>query len=136
MPFNISFSPMLILISALALVALFILMKSIMRIPAGYNGWVTKNFGKKIEDGGFLALNGEAGYQPDPIQNGWRFKLWPLFTVKVEPLTQIPAGTVGVVISQVGGALPTGAKSAFYRDDFGDFVDVRNFVNNGGQQGV
>ena len=136
MPFNISFSPMLMLISALALVALFILMKSIIHIPADYNGWVTKNFGKKIEDGGFLALNGEAGYQPDPIQNGWRFKLWPLFTVKVEPLTQIPAGTVGVVISQVGGALPTGAKSAFYQDDFGDFVDVRSFVNNGGQQGV
>ncbi len=136
MPFNISISPVPIIIGLLALVVLFVLLKSIKHIPAGYNGWVTKNFGKKIQDGGFLALNGEAGYQPDPIQNGWRFKLWPIYTVKVEPLTQIPAGTVGVVIAQVGAALLTGAKSATYQDAFGDFVDVRNFVALGGQQGV
>lgn len=133
---NISISPMLIIIGVIALIVLFVLFKSIKHIPAGYNGWVTKNFGKKITDGGFLALDGEAGYQPDPIQNGWRFKLWPIYTVKVEPLVQIPAGTVGVVISQVGDALPTGSKSASYSDALGDFVDVRAFTANGGQQGV
>ncbi len=117
------------------LVVIFIAMKSIYRIPAGYNGWVTKSFGKKIENGGFLALNKEAGIQPDPIQNGWRFKLWPLFKVAKEPLVQIPAGTVGVVISQVGAALD-GTKSAVYKPAFGDFESVRNFINDGGQQGV
>lgn len=118
------------------LVTLFIVTaNSVHHIPAGYNGWVTKNFGRKIEDGGFLGLNGEAGIQPDPIQNGWRVKPWPLYSVRKEPLVQVPAGTVGVVISQIGASLP-GTKSAVYEPVFGDFESVRAFVVNGGQQGV
>jgi uncharacterized membrane protein YqiK len=135
MNFLPSLSVTTILVVVAILIVLFIFMKSIYHIPAGYNGWVTKSFGKKIENGGFLALDGEAGIQPDPIQNGWRFKLWPLFSVRKEPLVQIPAGSVGVVISQVGAAL-AGTKSAVYNPVFGDFEDVRRFMSNGGQQGV
>lgn len=135
MPFNIQINPLMILIGILILIALLVLAKSIKKIPEGYNGWVVKNFGKKIADGGFLALNGEAGAQPDPIQNGWRFKLWPLHTLHIEPMVQIPTRTVGVVISQIGAPL-NGTKSAVYTSGLGDYQSVRAFIDAGGQQGV
>ncbi len=49
---------------------------------------------------------------------------------------QVPAGEIGVVISQIGERLPTGAKSAVYRPEFGNFTDLHAFLSNGGQKGV
>ncbi len=40
------------------------------------------------------------------------------------PWVQIPAGEIGVVISQIGAPLPIGAKSAFYDPSFGNFADA------------
>jgi hypothetical protein len=51
-------------------------------------------------------------------------------------MVQIPAGQIGIVIAQVGGPLPIGAKSAVYKPGFGDFRDVDAFVAAGGQKGV
>jgi uncharacterized membrane protein YqiK len=67
---------------------------------------------------------------------GLRFRPWLLYSVKKFPWVQVPADGIGVVIAQVGAALPAGAKSAVYRPEFGNFADVRSFVANGGQQGV
>ncbi|TME98710.1 MAG: hypothetical protein E6I42_12900 [Chloroflexi bacterium] len=67
---------------------------------------------------------------------GVRFKLWPNHTVALYPCVQVPAGEIGVVISQIGERLPTGAKSAVYRPEFGNFTDLGAFLNNGGQKGV
>src|SRR5258706_8569839 len=67
---------------------------------------------------------------------GLRFKLWPIYVVTRHPMVQIPAGQIGVVIAQVGGDVPIGAKSAVYRPAFGNFEDLAAFVDNGGQKGV
>src|SRR5258708_22961438 len=67
---------------------------------------------------------------------GVRFKLWPTYTVTLYPWVQVPAGEIGVVISQIGERLPTGAKSAVYRPEFGNFTNLCAFVNNGGPKGV
>src|SRR6266446_6922028 len=83
-----------------------------------------------------IAFSGEAGYQSDVLMPGVRFKLWPTFTVSKYPWVQVPAGEIGVVISQLGERLPTGAKSAVYRPEFGNFTDLRAFLSNGGQKGV
>src|SRR5713226_4430517 len=83
-----------------------------------------------------IAFSGEAGYQSDLLMPGVRFKLWPTFTVSKYPWVQVPAGEIGVVISQLGERLPTGAKSAIYRPEFGNFTDLRTFLSNGGQKGV
>jgi hypothetical protein len=100
-------------------------------------GLVRKRFGfKRLDDGNPVALNGEAGYQADLLTTGVRFKLWPLYVVTRHPLVQIPAGQIGVVISQVGDALPIGAKSAGYKQEFGNFQDIRTFMGSGGQKGV
>ena len=85
---------------------------------------------------GPVAFNGEAGYQADLLMAGLRFKLWPLYTVTRHPMVQIPAGQIGVVVAQVGEALPIGSKSADFKTEFGNFQDIRTFVRSGGQKGV
>ena len=83
-----------------------------------------------------IAMNGEAGFQLDLLMPGLRFKLWPVFSVAKYPWVQVPAGGIGVVIAQVGAPLPVGAKSARYDPSFGDFSDMRTFLEAGGQKGV
>src|SRR5690348_14585422 len=81
-------------------------------------------------------MNGEAGFQHALLMPGWRFKLWPIYSIADFPWVQVPAGEIGVVIAQVGAPLPVGAKSAVYRPEFGDFGEVRRFLENGGGKGV
>ena len=67
---------------------------------------------------------------------GLRFKLWLVYAVDKYPWVQVPAGQLGVVFAQVGEPLPTGAKSAIYKPAFGQFSELDEFVNGGGQKGV
>jgi uncharacterized membrane protein YqiK len=96
----------------LAIVAIFILVRSFWTIGPTEVGLVRKRFGGSLTDDGPVAFHGEAGYQAALLMPGLRFKLWPVYTVTRHPMVQIPAGLVGVVIAQVGAALPIGAKSA------------------------
>lgn len=126
----------LILGGVAGLAVLVVLLKSFYRIGPAEFGLVTKNIGKKLPEGALIALNGEAGYQPDPMAPGLRFKLWPLYKVSREQRVQIPMGAIGIVVSQIGAPQPVGAKTAIYKQEFGDFRDLRAFLENGGQVGV
>src|SRR5690349_17133025 len=100
-------------------------------------GLVTKRFSfKKLTKDNPVAFGGEAGYQADLLMPGLRWKPFFLYAVEKYPWVQVPAGEIGVVISQVGNPLPIGAKSATYKKEFGNFSDLRSFVENGGQKGV
>jgi uncharacterized membrane protein YqiK len=99
-------------------------------------GLVTKRIGRKLDSDQVLALHGEAGYQADLLMPGVRFKLWPIYSVDRYDWVQVPPDQVGLVIAQVGQALPTGAKSAIYKAEFGSFADARAFLAYGGQRGV
>jgi regulator of protease activity HflC (stomatin/prohibitin superfamily) len=100
-------------------------------------GLVMKRFSfKKLEEDNPIAFKGEAGYQADLLMPGFRFKLWIVYHVEKHPWVQVPAGEIGVVISQVGSPLPIGAKSSVYKKIFGHFTDVKTFVKEGGQKGV
>jgi uncharacterized membrane protein YqiK len=125
------------LIAIAMLLAVLVIFKSFWLIGPTEVGLVRKRFGRKrLRSGSPVALNGEAGYQADLLMTGVRFKLWPQHTVTRHPLVQIPAGQIGVVIAQVGDALPIGAKSGEYRPEFGSFQEVRTFMTRGGQKGV
>ncbi len=114
-----------------------ILLFSIHRIGPTQVGLVTKKSSwGKLSEGNVIAFNGEAGYQADLLMPGLRLKLWPLFSVHKSPLVQVPAGQIGVVIAQVGAAPPTGAKSVEYKPVFGNFSDLRTFIQHGGQKGI
>lgn len=123
---------------AILLFILFIVFtKSITSIGPTEIGLVRKNFGlKKLKDDSPIAFKGEAGYQEKLLMPGLRFKLWPINSVKKYPWVQVPAGEIGVVISQVGAPLPIGAKSATYKPIFGNFSHTQSFLENGGQKGV
>lgn len=119
------------------MLTVFVVLKSIHVIGPTQVGLVTKRFSwVELHTDSSVALNGEAGYQADLLMPGWRFKFWVLFRVDKYPWVQVPAGEIGVVIAQVGAPLPIGAKSGVYRKEFGNYTDVRFFVQNGGQKGV
>jgi uncharacterized membrane protein YqiK len=99
-------------------------------------GLVTKRIGRKLAADQILALKGEAGFQADLLMPGLRFKLWPVYGVQRHDWVQVPPDHIGLVLAQVGSRLPTGAKSAVYKPEFGNFDDVRAFLDNGGQRGV
>jgi uncharacterized membrane protein YqiK len=117
--------------------ALVVLIRSVIVIGPAQVGLVVKRVSSRHNTTDTpLAFEGEAGYQADLVMPGIRFKLWPKYTVAKYPWVQVPAGEIGVVISQIGHRMPTGAKSAVYRPEFGNFTDLRTFLANGGQKGV
>jgi hypothetical protein len=109
---------------------------SVHRIGPNQVGLVIRRWGRANRSEGPLALNGEAGYQADLLMPGIAFRFWPLNRVETHPWVQIPTGEIGLVIAQVGAALPTGWKSGVYKPEFGQFTNVRAFITHGGQQGV
>lgn len=127
-----------LVVSAVVVVLfLFSILHSIRRIGPTEVGLVTKRFSwKKLTKDNPIAFDGEAGYQADLLMPGLRWKPWLLYSVEKYPWVQVPAGQIGVVIAQVGGPLPIGAKSAVFKPVFGNFSDLRSFVSNAGQKGV
>src|SRR5262249_13647608 len=117
-------------------VALFVLFMSLAAVGPTEVGLVTRRFGRKLAEDNVIAMSGEAGFQHDLLMPGLRFKLWPVYSTAQYPWVQVPADGIGLVIAQVGAPLPVGAKSAVYRPEFGDFSDVRGFLDGGGQRGV
>lgn len=120
------------------LFGLFLALKSFHRIGPLEVGLVRKNWAatrNSIEDCP-IAFKGEAGYQAELLQPGIRFRPWPLFSVTRHPWVQIPTDSVGVVVAQIGKALPQGRKTAVYKKEFGDFVDAHAFLSNGGEKGI
>ena len=120
-----------------AVVVLLLTLASIRAIGPTELGLVTKRFSsKKLSSGNPVAFSGEAGYQAGLLMPGLRWKFCLLYRVEKFPWVQVPAGDIGVVIAQVGQSLPIGAKSAVYRKEFGNFVDLQGFIDGGGQKGV
>ena len=129
--------PEVIAAIVVGVIAFFVLAQSFTQIGASEIGLVTKRFSfKKLKDDNPIAFNGEAGYQADLLMAGLRFKLWPIFSVKKHSWVQVPAGEIAVVVAQVGKPLPIGNKSGVYDPKFGNFSNVRAFVEGGGQKGV
>ncbi len=126
----------LMLAAAAAVVVAVLLLNSIYSIGPTEVGLVRKRFGANLPGDNPLAFRGEAGYQAEMLMPGLRFKLCLVFAVTKHPWVQVPAGQIGVVIAQVGQALPIGAKSAVYKPEFGNFTDLKVFVEKGGQKGV
>src|SRR5258708_21602968 len=98
--------------------ALYVFARSVIVIGPGEVGLVVRLLSSRHNTTDTpIAFSGEAGYESDVLMPGVRFKLWPTFTVSKYPWVQVPAGEIGVVISQLGERLPTGAKSAVYRPE-------------------
>ncbi|MGA8366681.1 MAG: SPFH domain-containing protein [Candidatus Acidiferrales bacterium] len=122
---------------AAGLLIVFYVLMSIRRVGPTEVGLVLKRVSlRKLSEDNAIAFRGEAGYQADLLMPGLRWKAWLVYQVEKFPWVQVPAGEVGVVISQAGAPLPIGAKSALYKKAFGNFSNLREFVAGGGQKGV
>src|SRR5438309_11153151 len=120
-----------------AALALYVVARSFVVIGPAEVGLVIKRVSRQHNTTDTpIAFAGEAGWQAELLMPGVRFKLWPTYAVVRYPWVQVPAGEIGVVISQIGDPLPTGAKSAAYRPEFGNFTHLRSFVDGKGQKGV
>jgi uncharacterized membrane protein YqiK len=81
-----------------------------------------------------IALNGEAGFQPDVLRGGVHFRSPFMYRVKVMPLVTIPQGKIGYVFARDGVPLSPMQTLASVVDSHG-FMDVRTFMSAGGQRG-
>ncbi|MGD0654162.1 MAG: SPFH domain-containing protein [Thermoguttaceae bacterium] len=116
---------------------LILLLPSIRIIGPTEVGLVTKRFSfKKLPEDNPIAFRGEAGYQADLLMPGWHIKFWVVYAVEKYPWVQVRAGEIGVVVSQVGRALPIGAKSAESLSELNLISDLRAWLKAGGQKGV
>ncbi|MFO0830501.1 MAG: SPFH domain-containing protein [Phycisphaerales bacterium] len=83
---------------------------------------------------GFIALKGEAGFQPTLLRGGLHWLMPLQYRVHVVPLVTIPQGRIGYVFARDGRGLePTQTLGA--NTEARNFEDVRGFLASGGQRG-
>jgi uncharacterized membrane protein YqiK len=84
--------------------------------------------------GGLIAMNGEAGYQPVLLRGGYHFFMPFQYRIHAQPLVTIPQGQIGYIFARDGAPLgPTQTLASNVRT--ADFLDVRRFLEDGGQKG-
>ena len=91
----------LIVFGVLAALTLF---SGIRFIPNNRLGIVEKRFGRRSLKSGFIALHGEAGYQPNVLRGGLHFLMPVQYRVHIAPLVTIAQGKIGYVFAQIGRA--------------------------------
>ena len=109
-------------------------------IPEDRIGLITKKFvlfgaNKELPEGRIIALNGEAGYQIDPLAPGlyWGYWVWQ-YSISLQEFITIPRGKIGLVISKDGAPLQMGRILARGTES-NNFQDARKFLNENGQKG-
>lgn len=83
----------------------------------------------------FLTKGGQRGPQATVIPPGTYRINTSLFTVKTNPLIEIPANQVGIVTTREGTPLPTGEIAGRETTGHSSFQDAQTFVDNGGFKG-
>lgn len=126
--------PLTYLYFALGAIVVLFLLSGIRFIPNNRVGIVEKRFGGRSVKGRFIALHGEAGYQPDLLRGGLHYLIPIQYTVHMSPLVTIAQGKIGYIFARDGE--PLSAMQVLATNvTANDFQDVAAFLNNGGQRG-
>ena len=84
--------------------------------------------------GGLIALQKEAGFQPEVLRGGYHFFFPFQYKVHVQSLVTIPQGQIGYVFARDGAPLnPTQTLASNLKT--ANFLDVQAFLDEGGQKG-
>ncbi len=83
---------------------------------------------------GFIALNGEAGFQPKVLRGGIHYLMPVQYVVHAAPLVTIPQGKIGYIFARDGKLLDS-TQTLASNVEVSDFQDVEGFLKNGGQRG-
>ncbi|HEX9330734.1 MAG TPA: SPFH domain-containing protein [Anaerolineales bacterium] len=116
-------------------ILLLILLSGVRVIPNTRIGIVEKRFSPRGSvKSGFIALKGEAGFQPNVLRGGIHYLMPIQYVVHSAPLVTIPQGRIGYIFARDGKLLdPTQTLAS--NVDVSDFQDVEGFLKNGGQRG-
>ena len=91
--------------------------------------------GESLAPGQLVALNGEPGLQADILPPGWHWGYFSwMYSIQKEPLTIIPQGEIGLVVSAAGSSVPSDRIMAKVVE-CDNFQDMRKFFANGGEKG-
>jgi uncharacterized membrane protein YqiK len=125
----------LVLWVALGLFALTVLVLTFRYIPNDRVGIVEKLWSSSGSvTHGIIALNGEAGFQPDLLRGGWHVMMPFQYRLHQMPLVTIPNGKIGYVFARDGQPLPP-TQTLSSNVTANDFQDVAAFMRAGGQRG-
>jgi uncharacterized membrane protein YqiK len=127
---------LLILLAVAGVAAVFVAVSGMVRyIPNDRIGVVEKLWSSKGSvQLGLLALNGEAGFQPDLRRGGFHFFSPFQYKVHIHPMVSVTQGKLGYVFARDGMDLPAGQTLAD-NANVNNFLDVRGFLLGGGQKG-
>ena len=97
--------------------------------------WVLFGSNKTLPPGAIIALNGEAGWQVDPLPPGLHWCYWPWqYEIQMQKFIAVPEGQLGVVQARDGKPLADG-RVLGNKVDCDSFQDARAFLTKGGQRG-
>lgn len=124
-----------LLVGGLALVVFLFFFLGVRYIPNDRIGIVEKRWSfRGSVKSGFIALAGEAGFQPEVLRGGVHFLMPFQYSVHKMPLVTIPQGRIGYVFARDGHPMsPTQTLAASTASK--QFQDVRQFLASGGQRG-
>jgi len=119
----------------LAGILFLVLLSGIRFIPNTRIGIVEKRFslGGSVKSG-FIALSGEAGFQPNVLRGGLHYLMPIQYVVRLVPLVTIPQGKIGYIFARDGKLLGP-AQALASNEEVSDFQDVEAFLKSGGQRG-
>ncbi len=133
--FNLILSSIGVLLVLSSLVAFLIALSGIRFISNDRIGIVEKRFSRKGSiKSGFIALHGEAGFQPQVLRGGLHYLQPFQYRVHIMPLVTIPQGKIGYVFARDGKPLEPSQVLAS-NVAVSDFQDVEGFMKSGGQRG-
>ncbi|MCX6078620.1 MAG: SPFH domain-containing protein [Chloroflexi bacterium] len=116
--------------------ALLVILSGIRFIPNNRIGVVEKRWslGKGSVKSGLIALNGEAGYQPQVLRGGLHYLMPIQYIVHTMSLVTISQGKIGYIFARDGKQLEPSQVLAS-NVTVQDFQDVISFLRDGGQRG-
>lgn len=82
-----------------------------------------------------IAINGEAGYQPNVLRGGIHLKTLLMYKIHKYPLITIPQGQIAYVFARDGEPLNPVQTLGKVIKEANNFQDVKGFLQNGGQRG-
>ena len=126
----------IVLVAAAVVGIVAIIGSTMIFVGAGQGGIVTIKFGRGLENGRLVAVNGEKGPQADVLPPGYHFGYFPWnFNLEAVPNMNVPEGSVGVVVALDGKSLPSGEIYAPAWTSPSEMLDAKTFLSKDGCKG-